>query len=112
MVATLEKSKKSKPGQTTVGAPRKKIDPHSTNVRERFALHLRKLLDAREWGLSEFHRNLILHGMEVSAPAVQSWLSGRRIPDAPDLEIIAAVVIPDEDWRHILPPSPPKSRRK
>lgn len=111
MATTLTPRMKPKT-ERTVGAPRKTIDPNSTELRHRFALHLRALLDSKGWGASELHRQIILAGLTHSLGAVHSWLSGKRIPEAQDLETLAGIVIPGEDWRQILPPPLPKRRRK
>jgi hypothetical protein len=62
--------------------PRKRLSAKSKDFQTRFAIRLRKLLDARGIGPSEFVKRLRAAGLPVTKEAVKKWISGDRAPTA------------------------------
>ncbi len=83
--------------------PRHDLDPSSDDYGTRWAIHFRKLVDARGLTPAAIRERLKVEGLEVSAQTIAGWLRGRRLPRVGDLEIIARV-LRLRDYRKILPP--------
>jgi len=81
---------------------RKHLDPKSKRFEVRFAIQLRKMLDLRDIGPSEFRDRLGLAGLEVSIQTVTKWLNATRLPRPQDAETIGAV-LRLRDYRLIWP---------
>ena len=96
-------SQKPKRKRARVAAPRKEIDPLTTDLRERFALHLRTLLDKKGMGPKAFCDGMKEAGDEVSLAAVKKWMAGNGFPNVANLVSIAKV-LGVADYRKILPP--------
>ncbi|MGQ0633096.1 MAG: hypothetical protein ACT4QC_00655 [Planctomycetaceae bacterium] len=89
---------------------RVEIDPKSRELGDRFAVHLRALLERRGWSSQHFAAMLAEAGVNVAYRAVDVWLRG-GLPRARDLERIADVLGLD-DYRQVLPDPLPLRKRK
>lgn len=111
MATTLTPRMKPKT-ERTVGRKRKELDPRSANIRERFALRLRELLEERNWQNKDLADRLQASGLEVSDSLVDKWLRAERVPQIDEYEQLAEILIGTTDYRMLLPSPVPKRRRK
>ncbi len=81
---------------------RKELDPDSRDVGIRFAIHLRKLIDARGMTPADLHAKLVEGGTEVSMELVKKWLRGDGFPRPNDLESLGNA-LDMRDYRFVLP---------
>lgn len=70
---------------------------------DRFALHLRELLDQRGLSAVNFVERLNEAGLKISQQTALKWISGYHVPHAKDMETIGRV-LSLADYRFLLPP--------
>lgn len=89
--------------QPKVARERKQIDPASADLNDRFALHLRSVMDRKKWSVKELAERLQHAGMSIDTRAIDTWLRGEAMPKAKDLETVGTVC-GFKDYRYLLPP--------
>lgn len=99
---TLPHVKKIYTEGRTVPRRRNDISPSATGLPERFALHLRDLMERRGWSSKQVAELVTEAGLPLGDRAVDSWLRGESMPKAKDLETIG-VALGLADYRDLLP---------
>lgn len=89
--------------QARMPRERKQIDPSSTDFNDRFALHLRAVMERKKWSSSDLVARLQAAGMSIDTRAVDTWLRGDAMPKAKDLETVGQIC-GFRDYRFVLPP--------
>lgn len=103
MQTVSQSPQKPKRKRARVAAPRKKIDPRTKKLQQRFGLHLRELMDKKGLSAGDLHRFLEAEEIEISVSAVTKWMRGEGFPNVLTLAVIAQA-LGVSDYRKVLPP--------
>lgn len=102
---TLKGSKQAAGGRSAPMAKkrRKLTAVERRTLAGRFAIHLRSLMDAKDWEVGDLHEQLKRLEVRVEKPAIHAWLRGEALPKARDLEKLGNA-LGLKDYREVLPP--------
>jgi len=88
---------------------RKNLDPAKLN--ERFGAHFQGLMQDAGLTVKELRMRLAKQEQHFSEAGIRNWMRGTAFP-SPFAMVALAEILELEDWRHVLPPSPQKRRKK
>jgi hypothetical protein len=88
-------------GRAVSPRQRKSLDKRKKS--DRFAIHLRELMDAKGWQIGDLHEALSQAGVKFDKPAIAKWLRGDSHPHFLQLEALGKA-FGLTDYRDVLPP--------